>query len=577
MRRILMRVSFVLLCVGCLFPSVCPGQVQNQPDSQTKAAWLADIDYAVGQIIKTHPNPFRRISQDAFQASVARLKNDLPGLNDDEITVRLMQIVASLRDGHTSLGPAPDAEALWFPIRFYQFTDGLFVTAIDRQYAELAGARVLTVGEVSAEEALQRAQTAFASDNQFAALQAAVLLSSPRIIRGLKISDHAARLPLRLETRKHETVTIQLPAVRAKSGLDYGIYGEMFGPVDDLKTAFGNRPPAAFMNPDANAELPLHLRGRRAFWFTYLPQERLLYFQLNAMREKSGHTKESLPELVRRMFLFADLHPVDRFVLDLRYNSGGSGSLVNGIVHEFIKREATLNREGRLFTVVGRKTYSAGGEMAMTMKQHTRTAFVGEPMGVAVNGSGDPDATVLPNSRMHLAISTNYYIGGKSKDQSWEVPVQFPAQFSSAQYFGGQDPALDAVLNPAEHADLIDVLRTGGGAAAMKLYEERKKRYGSLSWWQPFDRDKLNAEGYRLLEQGRKEDAIMAFLIVVDRFPDLWEPWDSLAEGYMGAGKYKQAIAAYKKALEISPNNWNAGFEKKSIQKMEDELRKPSQ
>jgi hypothetical protein len=39
------------------------------------------------------------------------------------------------------------------------------------------------------------------------------------------------------------------------------------------------------------------------------------------------------------------------------------------------------------------------------------------------------------------------------------------------------------------------------------------------------------------------------------------------------AGRYPEAIAAYKKALELSPNNFNAAFAKKSIQKMEAELR----
>jgi hypothetical protein len=263
-------------------------------------------------------------------------------------------------------------------------------------------------------------------------------------------------------------------------------------------------------------------------------------------------------------------------VLDVRYNSGGSGHLVNAIVHQFIKREATLNRPGHLFTIVGRKTYSAGAHLVAEMRLHTQTALVGEPMGVAVNGSGDPDMTVLPNSRMRLSISTNYSIGGKSKDESWEVPVQFPAQISSSQYFEGRDPVLEIVLDPSERADLLEVLRTRGGVAARRAYEVRKERYGKLTWWQPFERDKLNHAGYELLEQNRKEDAIVAFQIVVDRFPGLWEPWDSLAEGYMSAGKYQEAIASYKKALEISPNNWNAGFAKKSIQKMEDELRRRS-
>jgi hypothetical protein len=575
MKRLLMPHMLATMC-GCVLIAamVCSVPGQSPQPVMTKDKWLADIEYAVTQILKTHPNPFRRISKEELEASIARLKTELPNLNDDEITIRLMQIVASIRDGHTHLEPSGSTEGMWFPIRFYEFTDGLFITVIDKQHASLAGSKVLTIGDLSAEEALKRAETAFASDNQWGALDASCLLSWPVAINGLKISDNSDHLTMQLETPAHERASIAIPALRSKSSLDYRQYGEMFGPVETMVTAFKGRPSIQFINPEVNSDLPLHLRGRLAYWFTYLPKEQLLYFQFNSIHDKSRYTKETLADFLHRMFFFADIHPVDLFVLDLRYDSGGDGSLVDGIVHEFIKRDATFNRPGHLFTIVGRKTFSAAHHMAESMKEHTQTEFIGEPMGAAVNSSGDPDVAILPNSRMRLSISTNYYIEGNSKDQSWEEPVQFPARFSSAQYFGGQDPALEVLLDPSERADLIDVLREKGGAAATRLYQERKKKYGNLSWWQPFDRVKLNEAAYTLLKQDRKDDAIAGFLIVADRHPNLWEPWDSLAEGYMEAGRYPEAIAAYKKALEISPNNWNAGFEKTSIQKMEAELSK---
>ena len=44
--------------------------------------------------------------------------------------------------------------------------------AIDKQFANCAGAKVLRVGEVSADEAVKRAQAAFSADNNFAAQEA---------------------------------------------------------------------------------------------------------------------------------------------------------------------------------------------------------------------------------------------------------------------------------------------------------------------------------------------------------------------------------------------------------------------
>ena len=54
----------------------------------------------------------------------------------------------------------------------------------------------------------------------------------------------------------------------------------------------------------------------------------------------------------------------------------------------------------------------------------------------------------------------------------------------------------------------------------------------------------------------------------VDRFPDIWETWDSLAEALMAAKQYRRAIAAYERALQLSPDNWNAAAQKKAIEKM---------
>ncbi|MBI2678306.1 MAG: hypothetical protein HYX28_05960 [Candidatus Koribacter versatilis] len=550
--------------------------VLSQGQAKPSSAWKQDLDYVVRQLVETHPNLYRRISKKDFDASVEKLRRDLPSLSDDEIAVRLMQLVASVRDEHTSLYPAAgSAEGKWFPVRFYRFTDGLVITAVDKRFPELAGARVVRVGDLSAEEACERAQSVFSSDNPSGALDAPFVLASPRVVRGLHISSRSDALTLRVTTRSGEERTVEIPAVAGKGGFDFYQYGEMFGPVDDLVTAFGGRVPDAFLlDPDKNTDLPLHLRGRRAFWFTYEPQKALLYFQLNSVREKSKYSRETLTQTMQRMLTFADLHPVELFVLDLRYNSGGNGALNEGIMREFIKRDSTFNRPGHLFVLVGRKTYSAAADLAMRMLRHTNSAFVGEPIGASPNGSGDPDSSTLPFSGMHLAISTNYVIGGRSKDMSWEVPVEFPAQSSSAQYFAGTDPAMDVVLDPAQHADVIDVLLRDGGAKARALYDERKRRFGTLLWWQPFERNNMNHEGYHLLEQGRKDDAVVAFEMNADRYPGSWEQWDSLAEGLMGAGRNREAIAAYRKALAISPNNFNAGFAKKSIEKMEAELAK---
>jgi tetratricopeptide (TPR) repeat protein len=64
----------------------------------------------------------------------------------------------------------------------------------------------------------------------------------------------------------------------------------------------------------------------------------------------------------------------------------------------------------------------------------------------------------------------------------------------------------------------------------------------------------VNGLGYRLLGLGKVDRAIAVFLINTEQFPRSANVWDSLGDGYRAKGEIAQAIASYRKALEIDPN-----------------------
>jgi tetratricopeptide (TPR) repeat protein len=65
----------------------------------------------------------------------------------------------------------------------------------------------------------------------------------------------------------------------------------------------------------------------------------------------------------------------------------------------------------------------------------------------------------------------------------------------------------------------------------------------------------VNALGYMLLGGGKFNDAIEVFKKNTEMYPDSWNVWDSLGEGYMNKGEKKLAIEYYTKALSMSPEN----------------------
>ena len=53
-------------------------------------------------------------------------------------------------------------------------------------------------------------------------------------------------------------------------------------------------------------------------------------------------------------------------------------------------------------------------------------------------------------------------------------------------------------------------------------------------------------------------EALAYFKLNVEFYPDSWNVYDSLAEGYMENGEKELAIANFKKSLEMNPQNNNA-------------------
>jgi CubicO group peptidase (beta-lactamase class C family) len=72
------------------------------------------------------------------------------------------------------------------------------------------------------------------------------------------------------------------------------------------------------------------------------------------------------------------------------------------------------------------------------------------------------------------------------------------------------------------------------------------------------DGTQFNILGYSYMKSGMLAEALEVFKLNVESFPEIGDPYDSLAEAYMKSGKNDLAIRNYKKALELDPNNANA-------------------
>lgn len=83
------------------------------------------------------------------------------------------------------------------------------------------------------------------------------------------------------------------------------------------------------------------------------------------------------------------------------------------------------------------------------------------------------------------------------------------------------------------------------------LYSDYEDKYN-------FKESQLNILGYQLLQVGLNKEAVKIFELNIEQYPESANVYDSMGEGCMVAGDKKNAIANYKKSLEIDPKNDNA-------------------
>lgn len=104
-----------------------------------------------------------------------------------------------------------------------------------------------------------------------------------------------------------------------------------------------------------------------------------------------------------------DAHPVDRFVLDLRYNPGGSSGLLSGLMREVAKRRST-GKIRRCYVITGRATFSAAALDTLDFRRATGALVVGESMGNKPNRFGELNYFVLPNSGLRVKYATKHFV-----------------------------------------------------------------------------------------------------------------------------------------------------------------------
>lgn len=541
----------------------------GQANALTVEQWHADLDYVVERISVAHADPWQLVHKPQFKAHAADLAARLHQLNDHQITVEMMRLVALLQDGHSKLIPSGEnGFRNWYPLRFHTFTDGIYITAAPAKMTELRGARVEAIAGRPAEQVVADVTALFGADNRFGRSTFTFLVSNADVLAALDLVAPGASLALEL-TANGQRLERSVAAEAGEADFDFRFWGEHFGPPGvETVASFGTPDPMDFLI-SADANRPLHLRHRAAYFAEHLRDQRTVYLQINAMTHQSSRVEAPMLEYIADHLTDSQRgrHPAQRLIVDLRYNFGGDGSMSTDIVNRLLLGFPNALERGHVFVITSGATFSAGVMLTEEILDHMPAILVGQPMGASWSSYGDAESFTLPESGFQLDVSRRLWQLRESDAPRTAIPVHIPLLPNGAEYFAGLDPAVESILQAATPYPMLDrVLIDMGAQAAANEFAALQARWGHLDYWQPVGRMDLEDAADALVAAGRMDDAIEGWRLNTMIFPDDWDTWDDLGQACLDAGHIECMREAYSKALMLNPSNWNAADQREALE-----------
>jgi hypothetical protein len=322
------------------------------------------------------------------------------------------------RDGHTGIFPfIPGSGTHEFPIRLWQFSDGLVISAAREPYGALVGSRIEAIDGRPIADVLALVEPLAPRDNASNLLAYAPLY--------LRVSELLLGLGIQRSAGSATFSVVDPSGARREVGI------EPIAVEDDVAWHGG-----APLQLPAGQALWLRDAGT-ALWWRYLSASRTLYVQYNEVR---AGIDDAADEILAR----ARQGDVDRVVVDLRRNGGGDNTAYRHFLA--VLQDAAIDRPGRLVVLIGRLTFSAAANFATELERTTGARFVGEAMGGSPNLYGDARRIDLPYGSQAVYVATRYHVKSTPDDPRITIEPDIPVPFSSADWLAGRDPVLEAAI-----------------------------------------------------------------------------------------------------------------------------------
>ncbi|MDX2047490.1 MAG: tetratricopeptide repeat protein [Chitinophagaceae bacterium] len=548
-----MKKFILLLCCIALF------SVTYAQSKLTAADWQSDLRFLQQTVHKDYSFLFKNITAKDFDAEVDKLHKAIPALKEHEILAGFARIVSSFKYGHTDIGwresPVKYHVA---PLSFYWFSDGVYVEGADKKYEKVIGAKLLKVEGMPVMQALEKIKPLVPAENeQYFKAHGMDYLAIPEALHAQKITVSSKNAINYTFEKNGETFEQSIPAVDAFR------FPRRYGFVNPGAEWTGIR------NQDIT---PHYLKNLdKIYYYEYLPESKTVYVRHSQIQDDP---QEAIPVFYKKVFEFIEANDVERLVLDVRLNGGGNNYKNKPIVTGIIESKK-INKPGKLFVIIGRRTFSACQNLVNELSNYTNALFVGEPTSENINFYGDNRRVELPKSKTPVFLSFAWWQDKPQWENAPWLAPQLAVDMSLEEYKTNKDPMLEACLNFSEKDPVIDPmahLRNLFMAGKLDEVEAEAKKMVANPRYRYVDFEgQINRSGYNLLNQKQNDGALFVFELNTKLYPSSANVWDSLAEAYWRLKKTDKAIEYYNKAITLDPNGVTGQNAKNMLKQIEAE------
>jgi len=515
--------------------------------AQTKLSqekWQEDLRYLQETIHNDYSFLFVKTTKKIFDAEVEKLHESIPDLDEHEIIVGFSRIIALFEYGHSGISFNQEPyEFHYSPFNLYEYSDGIYVQGVHKKYPKALGAKVIAINKMPINDALQKVRPAVNDENDsyFKAFGINYL--------GILEVLHAQGITKKLE--KSITLTLYKD-------------GETFDQKFDSMSK-GERVPRHYSHvfQDENwlearqqDTVPLYLKNiDRIYFYEYLPKDKTVYVRHSQIQDDP---QENIADFYARLYNFIEKNDVEKLILDVRLNGGGNNYKNRPIITGLIETKK-INQKGKLYVIIGRRTFSACQNLVNELGTYTNATFVGEATAENVNFYGDAKKVSLPNSKIPVYLSFAWWQDKPVWEGADATIPSIPVALSFDEYRSNQDSVVETILSfsgadfrPDPMQYITDLYMAGKmdelAAEVPKMVED--PRYGFFDF-----ESEISKTAFRLLIRNQIEPALGAYTFVTKLFPDSASAHKNLADAYLKKGDKTNAIESLKKVIEIDPTS----------------------